>query len=49
MMEKAVLNVLACTEDKADLREKKDKLVCTKCGREYAVKEGIPVFMPISS
>jgi uncharacterized protein YbaR (Trm112 family) len=42
-----LLDVLACPEDKAGLKPMKTKnaLECTKCGREYAIKDGIPVFV----
>lgn len=42
-----LLDALACPEDKAALRpmQTKNALECTKCGREYPVKNGIPVFV----
>jgi uncharacterized protein YbaR (Trm112 family) len=43
-----LLEVIACPEDKADLKIKKDSsaLVCTRCKREYPIKNGIPVLLP---
>jgi len=45
---KELLEVLACPEDKAELKMKKDStaLVCTRCKKEYPVKNGIPVMLP---
>ena len=45
---KEFLDVLACPEDKAALKQNKAKtaLVCTKCKAEYPVNEGIPVLLP---
>lgn len=42
-----LLDVLACPEDKAALRpmQTKNALECTKCGREYPVQDGIPIFV----
>jgi len=47
MLPEELLDVLACPEDKQELRYNKAKtaLVCAKCRREYAIKEGIPVFV----
>jgi uncharacterized protein YbaR (Trm112 family) len=43
-----LLDVLCCPEDKAGLKHSKKKgtLNCAKCGREYAIKNGIPVLLP---
>ena len=43
------LKILACPacDDRPGLTEdeKISKLVCTKCGRKYPVREGIPVLL----
>jgi uncharacterized protein YbaR (Trm112 family) len=43
---KSLLKILACPLCKKDLKLKKDKLVCSHCGKEYPVKKGIPRLLP---
>ena len=45
MIEKDLLEILACPACKGDVQEKDDKLVCAKCGRRYPIREGIPVML----
>ena len=43
-----LFDILACTLCKADLEYTKDKkgLLCSGCGAQFPIKEGIPVLMP---
>ena len=45
---KDLFDILACPLCKADLEYTKDKkgLLCSKCGEEYPIKEGIPELLP---
>lgn len=47
-IEKELFDILACPKCKSDLEYNKDKtgLVCTKCKKEYDIKEGIPILLP---
>lgn len=47
MLDKKLLEILACPVDKADLNydEANQKLTCTKCGLRYPVRDGIPVML----
>jgi uncharacterized protein YbaR (Trm112 family) len=45
MIDKELLDILACPACKADVQLKEDKIVCTKCGRKYPVRDGIPVML----
>ena len=48
ILPKSLFDILACPTCKADLvyNKTKTKLVCTKCKKEYDIKEGIPVLLP---
>jgi uncharacterized protein YbaR (Trm112 family) len=45
---KELFKILACPLCKAELKYSKGKkgLVCSKCKKEYPIKEGIPVLLP---
>ena len=45
MIDKELLEILACPLCKTEVRLENDKIVCTKCGRRYPVKDDIPVML----
>lgn len=49
-LDKKLLDILACPDDKADVKYsingKKETLKCVKCKRVFAVKNGIPIMLP---
>ena len=45
MIDKELLDILACPACKADVELKDEKIVCTKCGRKYPIRDGIPVML----
>ncbi len=45
MIDKELLKILACPVCKTDVRLEQKKLVCTKCGRRYPIKDDIPVML----
>jgi len=45
MIDRALLEILACPACKTPVREEGGRLVCTKCGRRYPVRDGIPVML----
>ncbi|MDD5156092.1 MAG: Trm112 family protein [Candidatus Omnitrophica bacterium] len=45
MIDKELLDILACPACKADVRLKDNKIICKKCGRKYPIKDGIPVML----
>jgi uncharacterized protein YbaR (Trm112 family) len=47
MMDKKLLDILACPKCKGDLRyeEKEQKLICERCKLAYPIKDGIPVML----
>jgi uncharacterized protein YbaR (Trm112 family) len=45
MIDKELLNILACPACKASVILKDNAIVCTQCARHYPIKEGIPVML----
>lgn len=46
-LSKELLEILACPVCKADIiyEEENQKIICTKCGRKYPVKDDIPIML----
>lgn len=45
MIDKELLDILACPACKSDVKLNGEKIVCTKCGLRYPIKDGIPVML----
>ncbi|MEK6904655.1 MAG: Trm112 family protein [Nanoarchaeota archaeon] len=45
MIDKELMNILACPKCKSGLKELKNSLVCNSCRTKYRVKNGIPIFV----
>jgi hypothetical protein len=45
VIDKELLDILACPVCKSEVYQDTDYLVCSKCGRRYPVKEGIPIML----
>jgi len=45
MIDKELLDILACPECKTDVKLEGEKLVCVQCHRRYPIREGIPVML----
>ncbi len=45
MVEKSLLEIMACPDCKGGVIEKDNKIVCQKCGKKYPIKDGIPVML----
>ena len=47
MINKELLDILACPACKSDIKEAGEKLICTnpECGLEFSVKDGIPIML----
>lgn len=45
MIDKELLDILACPLCKADVVLKDERIICTKCGRRYPVRDGIPIML----
>lgn len=44
-VDRELLEILACPDDKSPVREEGDRLVCVRCGRRYPVRDDIPVML----
>lgn len=45
MIDKELLEILACPACKASVELKDGKISCTKCKKRYPIKDGIPVML----
>jgi len=45
MIDEELLKILACPACKSDIKLENNKIVCTKCGRKYPIKDGIPIML----
>ena len=46
MIDKELLDILACPACKADVKlEGGERIVCTKCGKRYPIKDDIPIML----
>lgn len=45
MIDKELLEILACPACKAPVRQEGERIVCTQCGRRYPIRDDIPVML----
>jgi len=45
MIDKELLEILACPACKSDVALQEDKIVCVQCGRKYPIRDGIPIML----
>jgi len=45
MINKELLDILACPACKGDVELKENKIVCKKCGKKYPIKDDIPIML----
>lgn len=45
MIDKELLEILACPLCKTEVRLENDKIVCTNCGRRYSIRDDIPIML----
>jgi uncharacterized protein YbaR (Trm112 family) len=45
VIDRELLAILACPACKADVILKDERIVCTKCGLKYPIKDGIPIML----
>lgn len=45
VIDKELLEILACPACKAPVTQQGDRIVCSKCGRRYPIRNEIPVML----
>ncbi len=45
MIDKELLDILACPVCKSEIQLKGDRLICQKCRKYYPIRDGIPVML----
>ena len=45
MIDKDLLEILACPACKGDVEQQEEEIVCFQCGRKYPIKDGIPILL----
>ena len=45
LIDKELLEILACPVCKTQVTQEEDSLVCTECGRRYPIRDGIPIML----
>lgn len=45
MIDKDLLEILACPLCKTEVRLEGDRIICSACGRRYPIRDGIPVML----
>jgi len=45
VINKELLEILACPACKSGVKLESEKIVCAKCGLKYPVKDGIPIML----
>ncbi len=45
MIDKELLEILACPLCKTEVKLEGDRIVCINCGRRYPIKDDIPVML----
>ncbi|MCK5260156.1 MAG: Trm112 family protein [Candidatus Omnitrophica bacterium] len=45
MIDKELLEILACPACTGDIQLQEEQIVCTQCGRKYRIKDGIPIML----
>ncbi|MCA9401724.1 MAG: Trm112 family protein [Candidatus Omnitrophica bacterium] len=45
MIDEDLISILACPACKGDVKEENSKVLCLKCGRQYPIKDGVPILL----
>lgn len=45
MIDRALLKILACPVCRGDVKEEENQIICLQCGRQYPIRDGIPIML----
>lgn len=45
MINKELLDILACPACKGDVEEREGRVICKNCGKKYPIRDGIPIML----
>lgn len=45
MLDKELLDILACPKCRGDVALKDGKIICKKCAKKYPIRDGIPIML----
>ncbi len=45
MIDKDLIDILACPDCQSDVELKDKELVCKKCKKKYTIKNGVPILL----
>lgn len=45
MIDKELLEILACPVCKSDVKDINEKVICFACKRQYPIRKGIPIML----
>jgi len=45
MIDKDLLEILACPACKGDVEQRDEKIVCIQCSRQYPIKDDVPIML----
>ena len=45
MIDKQLLEILACPVCRGDVELNEDKIICKECSRKYPIRDGVPVML----
>jgi uncharacterized protein YbaR (Trm112 family) len=45
MIDKELLEILACPACKGEVKLEEEEIVCNKCGKRYPIRDGIPIML----
>ena len=45
MIDKELLEILACPACKGEVKQQEERIICIQCGLKYPLQDGIPIML----